>query len=227
MDFVEGFLRVNGKSVVLTVVDRFSKYAHFVPLGHPYTATSVAKIFFDAIVCLHCLPESIVSDRDPVFTCKFWTELLSLSGVKLQLSTAFHPQSDGQSEAMNKIITMYLHCLIGDHPRQWLKWLHWAEYCYNTVFQSSIHTSLFKVVYGREPPSLRPASVKGSCVLAVQEQHYKGFCDCKHREVEFAVGECDRTPLKKQEFVSQDPIGGFLTERECTNTHISIQYYDI
>jgi transposase InsO family protein len=95
MDFVEGFLRVNGKSVVLTVVDRFSKYAHFVPLGLPYTTTSVAKIFFDAVVCLHCLPESIVSDRDPVFTCKFWTELLSLSGVKLQLSTAFHPQSNG------------------------------------------------------------------------------------------------------------------------------------
>jgi hypothetical protein len=169
----------------------------------------VAKVFFEAIVRLHGLPESIVSDRDLVFTSKFWTEMFSLSGVKLQLSSAFHPQSNGQSEVVNKIITMYLHCLIGDRPRQWLKWLPWAEYCYNTAFQSSIRTSPFRVVYGREPPSLRPASAEGAHVPAVQEQlrerdefvleirerlkqaqqRYKGFYDRKHREVEFAVGD--------------------------------------
>jgi transposase InsO family protein len=158
MDFVEGFSRVNGKSIILTVVDRFSKYTHFVPLGHPYTATSIAKVFFEEIVRLHGWPESIVSDRDPVFTSKFWTELFKLSGVKLQLTLAFHPQSDGQSEAVNKVITMYLRCLVGDRPRQWLKWLQWVEYCYNTTFQSSIRTSPFKVVYGGDPPSIRPLS---------------------------------------------------------------------
>jgi transposase InsO family protein len=167
MDFVEGFSRVNGKSVILTVVDRFSKYAHFVPLGHPYTATSVAKVFFEEIVCLHGLPESIVSDHDPVFTSKFWTELFKLSGLKLQLTSTFHPQSDGQAEAVNKVITMYLCCLVGDRPRQWLKWLPWAEYCYNTAFQSSIRTSPFKGVYGRDPPSIRPLSKVGSHVPAV------------------------------------------------------------
>jgi hypothetical protein len=170
MDFVEGFSRVNGKSVILTVVDRFSKYAHFVPLGHPYTTTSVAKVFFEEIVRLHDLTESIVSDHDPVFTSKFWIELFKLSGVKLQLTSAFHPQSDGQSEAVNKVITMYLRCLIDDRPRQWLKWLSWAEYCYNVAFQSSIRTSPFKVVYGRDPPSIRPLSQAGSHVLAVQQQ---------------------------------------------------------
>jgi transposase InsO family protein len=154
MDFVEGFSRVNGKSVILTVVDRFSKYAHFVSLGHPYTATSVAKVFFEEIVRLHGLPESIVSDHDLVFTSKFWTELFKLSGVKLQLTLTFHPQSDGQAEAVNKVITMYLRCLVDDQPRQWLKWLPWAEYCYNMAFQSSIRTSPFKVVYGRDPPSI-------------------------------------------------------------------------
>ena len=70
MDFVEGFPRVGGKSVVLIVVDRFSKYAHFIAVGHPYTATSIARVFFDQIVRLHGLPCSIVSDRDPVFTSK-------------------------------------------------------------------------------------------------------------------------------------------------------------
>jgi hypothetical protein len=68
LNFVEGFPRVGGKSVILTMVDRFSKYAHFIALGHPYSATTVAKAFFDTIVKLHGVPESIVSDRDPVFT---------------------------------------------------------------------------------------------------------------------------------------------------------------
>ena len=68
IDFVEALPKVHGKSVILTVVDRFSKYAHFIPLGHPYTAPSVAKAFFNDIVRLHGFPTSIVSDRDPVFT---------------------------------------------------------------------------------------------------------------------------------------------------------------
>jgi hypothetical protein len=68
IDFIEGLPKVAGKSVILTVVDRFSKYAHFLPLGHPYTAASVARAFFDGIVRLHGFPTSIVSDRDPVFT---------------------------------------------------------------------------------------------------------------------------------------------------------------
>ena len=91
MDFVEGVPRVSGKSVILTVVDRFSKYAHFMPLAHPYTATSVVRVFFDEVVRLHGLPASIVSDHDTVFTSSFWRELFRLSGVKLQYSTAFHP----------------------------------------------------------------------------------------------------------------------------------------
>ena len=75
MDFVEGFHKVGGKSVVLTVMDRLSKYAHFIALGHPYSATSVARAFFDQVVRLHGIPCSIISDRDPVFTSAFWTEL--------------------------------------------------------------------------------------------------------------------------------------------------------
>jgi hypothetical protein len=71
MDFVEGFPRVHGKSVILTVVDRFSKYAHFIPLAHPYSAASVAKVFFDEVVRLHGIPTTIVSDRDPIFTSHF------------------------------------------------------------------------------------------------------------------------------------------------------------
>ena len=91
MDFIEGFPKVGGKTVVLTIVDRFSKYSHFIPLSHPYTANSVARAFFDNIVRLHDIPCSIVSDRDPVFTSNFWTELFRLTGVKLHMSSTFHP----------------------------------------------------------------------------------------------------------------------------------------
>jgi hypothetical protein len=68
MDFIEGLPKVGGKSIILTVVVRFSKYAHFITLGHLYTAASVARAFFDGIVRLYGFPSSIVSDRDPVFT---------------------------------------------------------------------------------------------------------------------------------------------------------------
>jgi hypothetical protein len=81
MDFVEGFPKSGGKSVILTVVDRFLKYSHFIALSHPYTAVSVARAFFDNIVQLHGMPCSIVSDQDPIFTSTFWTELFSLSGT--------------------------------------------------------------------------------------------------------------------------------------------------
>jgi hypothetical protein len=97
MDFVEGFPKVRGKTVVLTVVDRFSKFTHFIPLGHPYTAVSVIRAFFEGIVRLHGIPCSIVSGWDTVFTSAFWSELFHLAGVKLLLSSAFHRQTDGQS----------------------------------------------------------------------------------------------------------------------------------
>jgi len=123
MDFIEGLPKVGGKSVILMVVDRFSKYAHFIALGHPYTAFSVARAFFDDIVRLHGFPSSIVSDRDPVFSSNVWRDLFKMAGVKLRMSMAFHPQTDGQSEVVNKVIVMYLRCVTSDRPRAWVDWL--------------------------------------------------------------------------------------------------------
>jgi hypothetical protein len=169
MDFIEALPRVHGKSVILTIVDRFSKYTHFIPLAHLYIASSVACVFFDEVVRLHGIPSSIVSDRDLVFTSKFWSELFRLSGTQLNLSSAFHPQSDGQSEATNKIITMYLRCLTGDRPREWIRWLPWAEYCYNTSYKTSLKETPFKVVYGCAPPTLRPYAL-GTSPLPTMDQ---------------------------------------------------------
>jgi hypothetical protein len=95
LDFVEASPRVGGKFVILTVVDRFSKYCHFIPLAHPYTAKSVAQAFFAEIVRLHGMPQSMVSDRDPVFTSAFWRELMRLMGTKLHMSRASNPRLAG------------------------------------------------------------------------------------------------------------------------------------
>ena len=126
---------MKGKSVILIVVDRFRKYCHFIPLAHPYSAETVVQAFIAEIVRLHGMPQSMVSDRDPVFTSTFWKELMRLMGTKLHMTTAFHPQSDGQIEAANRVIAMYLRCFTGDRPRDWLRWLPWVEFIYNQCFQ--------------------------------------------------------------------------------------------
>jgi hypothetical protein len=154
LDFVEGFPKVGGKSVILIVVDHFSKYAHFVTLGHPYSATTVAKAFFDTIICLHGVPTSMVSDHDLVFTSTLWKELFHLAGTQHCTSSAFHPQTNGQSEVTNKIITIYLRCLADDRPRTWLQWLPWSKFCYNTSYQTTLHATPFEVVYGQASPPL-------------------------------------------------------------------------
>jgi hypothetical protein len=91
MDFMKGFPCINGKLVILTVIDHLLKYTRFIPLGHPYSATMVARAFFDNIVHLHGIPISIVSDQDVVFTNTFWWQLFKLTGVKLRMSSAFYP----------------------------------------------------------------------------------------------------------------------------------------
>jgi hypothetical protein len=91
MDFTEALPKIGGKSVILTVIDRFSKMAHFIPLSHLYSASLVAKAFFYSIVRLHGIPCSIISDHDPVFTNRFSEELFQLAGVKILLSSVFHP----------------------------------------------------------------------------------------------------------------------------------------
>jgi hypothetical protein len=98
MDFIEGLPPSNRFSIILVVVDRFTKYDHFFPIKHPYTTSSIAHIFLDNVVKLHGVPQSIVCDRDRVFTRSFWTELFKLLKTKIKLSLAYHSQTDEQTE---------------------------------------------------------------------------------------------------------------------------------
>ena len=116
MDFIEGLPPSNGQKHYFVVVDRLSKSAHFLALSHPYTVKMVVEKFVEGIVKLHGLPKSIISDRDPIFISHFWREFFKMSGTKLHMSSAYHPQTDDQSEVVNKCVEQYLRCFVSQQP---------------------------------------------------------------------------------------------------------------
>ncbi|KAL0395989.1 UNVERIFIED_CONTAM: Transposon Ty3-I Gag-Pol polyprotein [Sesamum calycinum] len=119
MDFIEGLPKSEGKDCILVVVDRLTKYAHFIALTHPFSTESVARTFMDSVYKLHGLPVNIFSDRDKVFTGVFWRELFKVLGTTLSLSTAYHPQTDGQTKRVNQCVENYLRCMCHLRPKQW------------------------------------------------------------------------------------------------------------
>ncbi|KAK4399252.1 Transposon Ty3-G Gag-Pol polyprotein [Sesamum angolense] len=150
MDFIEGLPPSEGKDSILVIVDRLTKYSHFLPLKNPYTASSIAKTFFDNIYKLHGLPVSIVTDRDRVFTSRLWKELFSMAGVSLDMSSAYHPQTDGQTERVNQCLENYLRCMCHQKPKKWAQWLTLAEFWFNTNFHIGLKTTPFQALYGKQ-----------------------------------------------------------------------------
>lgn len=141
------------------MVDKFTKYAHFVPLSQPFTAIQVAQAFMDHIYKLHGLPKSIISDRDRIFTSAVWRELFKLTDTKLLMSSSYHSQTDRQTERINQCLENFLCCSVHSCPRQWSKWLSMAEYWYNTSYHTTLGRSPIEVRYGYSPKAFGITSV--------------------------------------------------------------------
>ena len=136
------------------VGDTFSKFAHFIPIKHPYTAQTIAQLYIGQIYRLPGMPEAIISDRDAVFTSKVWQEIFKLQGVELKMSSSHHPQTDGQTERVNQCLETYLRCFVHSSPNNWSRWLALAEFWYNSTYHSMLNKTPVEVVYGQEPRHL-------------------------------------------------------------------------
>lgn len=142
MNFIEGLPKSSGYDSIIVVVDRLSKYNHFITLFHPFSAKQVAEVFIREVVRHHGFLRSIVSDRDQIFLNNLWVELFTLQGTVLKRSTTFHPQTDGQTEWVNRCLNTYFCCFCNERPKKWSDWIPWAEHWYN-MFHASIKTTPF------------------------------------------------------------------------------------
>ncbi|KAF1326177.1 Pol protein, partial [Globisporangium splendens] len=159
MDFIFGLPRdTHGRSGILVFVDRFSKIVHLAPVSDKISAEKTAKVFVDVVFRLHGLPVEIVSDRDTCFTSKFWRALFGLLDTKLSMSTAAHPETDGQTERVNRVLEDVLRSYATSFG-EWSEFLPLAEFALNNSTHVSTGHSPFYVNYGIHPRAL--ASIMG------------------------------------------------------------------
>jgi hypothetical protein len=130
MDFIKGLPLSGSLNSIMVVVDKFTHYDHFIP-HHPFTTAKVATSYLDNVFKLHGLPKIMISDRDPIFTRNFWQAIFSQMGSELRMSSAYHPQTDRQSECINQCLEIYLRCLTHACPSKWSQFLSLAEFWYS------------------------------------------------------------------------------------------------
>jgi hypothetical protein len=151
MDFITKLPITNKKHAsIMVVVDILTKDAHFVPVKLTHKETNIADVYMKAISRLHGIPKTIVSNRDPKFTSKFWKGLFNGFGTNLNFSTTYHPESDGQTKRVNQVIEDMLRMYVMDKPSKWEDYLHLVEFAYNHGYRASLKMSPFEALYGRK-----------------------------------------------------------------------------
>ncbi|XP_023805590.1 uncharacterized protein LOC111946461 [Oryzias latipes] len=167
MDFVTGLPPSQGNTVILTVIDRFSKSAQFIPLPKLPTATEMADIMVQNVFRHHGIPSDIVSDRGPQFVSQVWRAFCSALGATVSLSSGHHPQSNRQAERANQELEAALRCLAAQNPANWSSFLVWIEYAHNNHPSSATGMSPFEVSLGYSPP-LFPSQELDLAVPSIQ-----------------------------------------------------------
>ena len=208
-DFITKLPLAQGYNSILVVVDRLTKMVHFIPTKKKISVEGLARLFRDNVWKLHGLPEIIISDRGPQFAAGIMQELNRMLGIKSKLLTAFHPQTDGQTERVNQELEQYLRMFIDHRQEQWPDWLGTVELAYNNKAHSSTKMSPFKANHGQDPrmgfETRRKGKYKGAekfvmkikeiqeeakAVLGKVQEEMKKYADRKRAEVnKYKVGD--------------------------------------
>ena len=215
MDFVTGLPRTQRQhDAIWVIVDRLTKSTHFLPINVEDSLEKLAQLYVDEIVRLHGVPVSIVSDRDPRFTSRFWPSLQAALGTRLHFSIAFHPQTDGQSERTIQTLEDMLRACVMKFKGSWDTHLALMEFAYNNSYQASIEMAPFEALYGRKcrtpvcwdevsertlvgPELVQITSEKVKVVrdnLKIARDRQKNYADNRRRDLQFEIG--DRVFLK-------------------------------
>ena len=210
MDFVSGFPLTQRKhDAVWVIVDRLTKSAHFLPIRLDYSMDRLAELYMSEIVRLHGIPLSIVSDCDPQFMSRFWKELQSTFGTRLNFSTAFHSQIDGQFERVIQVLEDMLRGCVLDFPGSWDRYISLMEFSYNNSYQSSIGMAPYEALYGRRcrtpmcwteldehkivgPDLVKDTEEKFHIIqqrLKAASDRQRSYANLKRKDIEYEVGD--------------------------------------
>ncbi|KAK2362677.1 hypothetical protein QL285_087718 [Trifolium repens] len=210
MDFITGLPKTRRKhDSIWVIVDRLTKSAHFLPVRITDTAAKLTDVYIAEIVRLHGIPSSIVSDRDPKFTSHFWKTLHEALGTKLRLSSAYHPQTDGQTERTNQSLEDLLRACVLDDRGSWDDVLPLIEFTYNNSYHSTIGMAPYEALYGRrcqtplcwyqdgESLIVGPEMVQQTtdkvrkirAMMKVAQDRQKSYADRRRRPLEFEEGD--------------------------------------
>jgi hypothetical protein len=206
MDFIMGLPRSpKGHDSIWVIVGRLTKVAHFVPIKVDYRVEKLADLYIEHILRLHGAPIRIVSDRGTQWTSRFWQSLHKSIGTRLDYSTTYHPQIDGQTERVNQILEDMLRACVLKYGTDWEKILPHAEFSYNNSYQDSLQMSPFEALYGRkcrtplmwskvgERMFFGPAKIKEDEEgvaqvrenLRIAQSRQKSYADNHRRDLEF------------------------------------------
>ncbi|OMO52725.1 Integrase, catalytic core [Corchorus capsularis] len=250
MDFVLGLPRSRrGKDSIFVVVDRFSKMAHVIACTKTDDAINVANLFLKEIVRLHGMPRTIVSNRDAKFLSHFWRTLWAKLGTKLLFSTTCHPQTDGQTEVVNRTLSTLLRALIKKNLRTWEDCLPHVKFAYNRSIHSTTGCSPFETVYGFNPLTpldllslplsvqvdmdgqkkadyVRELHARVRAQIEKKTQHYMKNANKGRKEVIFEPGDWvwlhlrkERFPEKRKSKLLPRGDGPFVLERINNNAY--------
>ena len=210
MDFITHLRKTtSGHTALYVVIDRLTKLTHIVPTTDTATAPEVAEMFINEVVKHHGLPREIISYRDAKFTSKFWEAFCEQVGIKLKMSSAYHPQTDGQTERINRVIVDMIRHYIDPTHEDWDEHLAAVEFAINNAYQQSIGTMRFRLAYGQDP--LTPASLRipkienptalkmtgelqerilrATTCLEAAQQRQKAYADKSRRPVSYKPGD--------------------------------------